>query len=77
MRSISRSSMWDEVRFCVQKKGIFLKLFRTLVGSKEGKYRYMVECLGVTGDAGGVDVLVFFAFTLLAHPHPHPFFLSP
>ena len=38
-------------------------------GSKEDKYRYMVEYLGVTGDAGGVDVLVFFAFTLLAHPH--------
>ena len=34
----------------------------------------MVECLGVTGDAGSVDVLVFFTFTLLAHPNPHPFF---
>ena len=41
-----------------------------LVGSKEDKYRYMVECLGITGDAGGIDVLVFFTFTLLAHPHP-------
>ena len=48
-------------------------MFRMLVGS-EDKCRYMVECLGVTGDAGGVDVLVFFTFTLLAHPNPHPFF---
>ena len=47
-----------------------------MLGSKEDKYRYMVECLGVIGAAGGVDVLVFFTFTLLAHPHPHPFFLS-
>ena len=35
----------------------------------------MVECLGVTGDAGGVDVLVLFTLTLLAHSRPHPFFL--
>ena len=35
----------------------------------------MVGSLGVTGDAGGVHVLVFFT-SLLAHPHPHPFFLS-
>jgi hypothetical protein len=49
-----------------------------VLGSKEDKYGYMVERLGVTGDAGGVDVLVF--FTLLSHPHPHLFFfpfLSP
>ena len=46
-----------------------------VLGSKEDKYRYMVERLGVTGDAGGVDVLVFFTFTLPAHPHP--LFLSP
>jgi len=36
----------------------------------------MVELLGVPGDAGGVGVLVFFSFALLALPLPHPFFLS-
>ena len=31
--------------------------------------------MGITGDAGGIDVLVFFTFTLLAHSHPFfPFF---
>ena len=25
-------------------------------GSKEDRYGYMVECLGITGDASGVDV---------------------
>ena len=30
--------------------------------------------MGVTGDVGSVDVLVFFTFTLLAHPNPHLFF---
>jgi hypothetical protein len=47
-----------------------------LLGSKENKYRYMVERLGVTGNAGGVDVLVLFTFTILAIilTHPHPFF---
>ena len=44
-----------------------------LVGSKEDKYRYVVECLGVTGAADGGDVLVFLTFTLLAHSHPHPY----
>ena len=36
----------------------------------------MVEFLGVTGDAGGVDVLVFFTLTLLSPSQPHRFFLS-
>jgi len=46
-----------------------------VLGSKEDKYSYMVERLGVTGDAGGVGVLVFFTFTpWLTSPSP---FLSP
>ena len=57
-----------------KNKGKKTELFWLLAGSKEDKYHYMVECLGVTSDAGGVDVLVLLTLTLLAHSHPHPFF---
>ncbi|EDR03357.1 uncharacterized protein LACBIDRAFT_331715 [Laccaria bicolor S238N-H82] len=56
---------------------IYIVRFGTMRRSKEDKYCDMVECLDVTGDAGGVDGLVIFTFTLLADPRPHAFFLSP
>jgi hypothetical protein len=57
---------------CSRIKGRKTYLFRMPVGSKEDRYCYMVERLGVTGNAGGVDVLVSFTFT---HPCHHN--LSP
>jgi nicotinamide riboside transporter PnuC len=37
----------------------------------------MVEYLGLTGDARGIDVLVFFTFSFLAQPHASFFFFLP
>ena len=62
MRSMYRASRWAEVRF------LFFRMKNensiVVLGSKEDRYRYMVERLGVTGDAGGVDVMVQYPFYL-------------
>ena len=62
MRSMYRASRWAEVRF------LFFRMKNknsiVVLGSKEDRYRYMVERLGVTGDAGGVDVMVPYFFYL-------------
>ena len=64
MRSMYRASRWAEVRFLFFR--MKNKISIVVLGSKEDRYRYMVERLGVTGDAGGVDVMV-----------PYPFYLYP
>jgi hypothetical protein len=54
-----------------------IKTWMLVLGSKEDKYRYMVERLGVTSDAGGVDVLVSYPFTFTHSSPPSPYFFVP